>query len=193
MLSSSIAEHEAGLLSKKATLQRETRLLQSDEEICGQLDDVREGLEAKLAKLVEAEEENEATSLASLRGKIDSTEASLSRFLASLIQTSNSLYSDRDSEKREQLRHLIDVSPALLRRRPPLTLSLLCRDSSTPHGTLQATRGCMSVISICPRLSPFSFVPTWLLSIHGTLATYAWLTFTDSRVPWAGEYVLYYT
>jgi DNA repair ATPase RecN len=122
MLVSSIEQHEAGVHMKRSELERQRRLLHQDEETWRNLKDVRRGLEAKRARLIQKEEEaqDRGSALDALRQRVKAVEGSLARFLTLVIEICDSLYEDRDRSKSMQLKHLVDVS----RSKPPLvTLS----------------------------------------------------------------------
>lgn len=112
ILASSIEQHDTVLTSKQFELDKERLLLEQDEEIYHNLKDVRKGLETKRERLIQKADErrNDGNALRALQNRVDNVEISLERFLKSVIEISNSLYDDREADKREQLKHLIDVS-----------------------------------------------------------------------------------
>lgn len=97
---------------KQADLENERRLFKRDEEIYHQLKNVQKGLEAKRDRLLQKadEKKDDRNALRALQSRVDDVESSLERFLKSVIEICNSLYDDRQANKREQLKHLIDVS-----------------------------------------------------------------------------------
>lgn len=184
ILASSIEQHQAGVNAKRVELERQRRLLQQDEDIRRNLKDVRIGLEAKKARLIQKEEEaqDQGSALQLLRLRVATVETSLGRFLAAVIEICDSLYDDRNKAKREQLKHLIDVSSSVeCLLYDSISNFYLKSDSSMRHGTLPTIHGSTSMTSISLPLSPFSSELTSQLRIPKTLEISALSTFIDRQ------------
>lgn len=178
ILESSIEQHEAGLVFKRQDLQEEQNRLEQDEAIWHQLQEVEKGLEMRKLRLIEKENQRRTPGdlTQTMQNKINTVEENINELLSSLISISDSLFSEEEGDKRRQLRHLIDVSlvPRSNADIDCADLGVLFRDSSMLLGTLLVILGSMWKISICHRLSPFSFVLILLWNIQEMLGASAW-------------------
>jgi hypothetical protein len=118
MLSTSVEELEAGIISKQKELENERALLRQDEETRHQLSLVQDGLEARgeTLRLRRAEKQDSKSAMKKLKRESAALERDMKTLMTSLMQFCDTLFEedkdvlDQRSRRGYQLRHLIDVS-----------------------------------------------------------------------------------